>query len=138
MVLLKFACTPDFVFVLASTAYGNAKCDSHLQKLGTVVNCEYGVDLRYARRPTGTSCFLIPKFDTHSTIRIRDGGDIPYHLSQDESYRALSAEVRKVISQGGIPFVVGGGNDQSYANARGALDCSHMFVILVAQVYVCA
>jgi len=62
-------------------------------------------------------------------LKVTDGGDLPPTLSQMESYDGQAARVRQVIENGGVPFCIGGGNDQSYANARGALDIPSMFVL---------
>lgn len=56
------------------------------------------------------------------TIKITDGGDIENDgRSLEEMHAALTERVSAVIARGGIPFVVGGGNDQSYPNACGFL-----------------
>jgi len=49
-------------------------------------------------------------------LTVSDGGDVT-GATLEEAHRNLSARVAAVLERGGIPFVVGGGNDQSYANA---------------------
>jgi len=53
-------------------------------------------------------------------LKVSDAGDVS-GPTLEEAQRALSAKVAQVLEEGGIPFVVGGGNDQSYANARALL-----------------
>ena len=81
---------------------GPAVFRRHLARTGTLVNPEYGVDVR--------------------TVPVLDLGDVDGELGFDEAHAALRQLVAGVVSRGGVPFVVGGGNDQSYANARGTLD----------------
>lgn len=56
-----------------------------------------------------------------SAISISDAGDIPSDLPHEEAHKALSAKTLEILQAGGIPFVVGGGNDQSYPNASALL-----------------
>lgn len=77
-------------------AEGPAKFRRFLRGMGAVKNVEYDVDL--------------------STLRIRDAGDIPAGLALEEAHAALQKRVGEVLAAGGIPFVVGGGNDQSFPN----------------------
>jgi formiminoglutamase len=78
--------------------------------MGTLVNAEYNLDLRYE------ISFLV---NLQRTIAISDAGDIPEGLSLEDAHDALRRKVSEIISNGGIPFVIGGGNDQSYPNASG-------------------
>eukprot|EP01127_Copromyxa_protea_P015819 TRINITY_DN4609_c0_g1_i2.p1 TRINITY_DN4609_c0_g1~~TRINITY_DN4609_c0_g1_i2.p1 ORF type:complete len:256 (+),score=34.68 TRINITY_DN4609_c0_g1_i2:19-786(+) len=80
-------------------ARGPAVVREFIQKMGTLVNMEFNVDLR--------------------TIKISDGGDVPSGLELEEAHEQLRQKVSEVVSRGGIPFVIGGGNDQSFANASG-------------------
>ena len=57
-----------------------------------------------------------------SVVTLADAGDIPADLPLDQSHTALTQQVASILQKGGIPFVVGGGNDQSYPNARALLD----------------
>ncbi len=72
-----------------------------LGAMGALVNREYDVDL--------------------SSISIGDAGDVEGG-TLEEAHQNLRAKVRKLIQNGAIPFVVGGGNDQSYPNAAAMLD----------------
>lgn len=57
-------------------------------------------------------------------VCISDAGDVT-GPSDDESleaaHSALELTIRSILSGGGIPFVIGGGNDQSFANGLGLL-----------------
>lgn len=44
---------------------------------------------------------------------------MPEGLSLEEAHDVLRKKVSEVVAKGGIPFIVGGGNDQSYPNACG-------------------
>ena len=68
-----------------------------LEHLGSVHNPEKKIDL--------------------SSLTIVDAGDIPMLGSLEEAHSQLTHRVSAIIQAGGIPFVVGGGNDQSYPNA---------------------
>lgn len=70
-------------------------------KLGCAVNPEFGCDLR--------------------GIRLGDAGDA-HGETLEAAHADLTARVTQVLRAGAVPFVVGGGNDQSYANARALLD----------------
>ncbi|ETO28832.1 hypothetical protein RFI_08294 [Reticulomyxa filosa] len=50
-------------------------------------------------------------------VQIFDAGDIDTKLDYDEAHNSLSVTVFKALSNGFIPFVIGGSNDQSYFNA---------------------
>lgn len=56
-----------------------------------------------------------------SVFSISDAGDIPSDLPHEEAHIALSAKTLEILKAGGVPFVVGGGNDQSYLNASALL-----------------
>lgn len=55
-------------------------------------------------------------------ITIGDAGDIPKNLPLDKAHARLTQMARDILTGGAIPFVVGGGNDQSYPNASALLD----------------
>ena len=74
-----------------------------LQRTGSVVNAEHD-DL-----------------DLREHLSISDGGDIQADLTLEEAHRRLEERSSALIRQGKVPFVVGGGNDQSYPNALGLL-----------------
>ncbi len=81
---------------------GPEKFRSWVRRYGTADNPELNIDL--------------------SHITLADAGDIPGGLPLDQSHTALTKKTASIIQQGGIPFVVGGGNDQSWPNARALLD----------------
>lgn len=81
-------------------AGGPEAARKHLMKVGPLVNPEFGIDLR--------------------GLKIVDAGDIAVP-TLEEGHESLASTVGKIIGHGGIPFVIGGGNDQSYPNARGLL-----------------
>jgi len=73
-----------------------------LKRYGTVRNPQWKVDL--------------------SGISVSDAGDIPPCQTLEEGHAALTRATENILAAGGIPFVVGGGNDQSYPNARALLN----------------
>ncbi|CAM4831505.1 unnamed protein product, partial [Rotaria magnacalcarata] len=75
-----------------------------LQRTGTVVNAEYD-DL-----------------DLRKYLTISDGGNINADLTLEEAHQQLETRIQQLLSNGKIPFVVGGGNDQSYPNASALLN----------------
>ena len=75
-----------------------------LKRTGTIVNAEFD-DL-----------------DLRNYLTVSDGGNIPEDLDLEEAHRLLEERVSELISKGKIPFVVGGGNDQSYPNASALLN----------------
>lgn len=84
-------------------AGGPACVRKFLPKMGAVVNPERGVDLRQA-------------------LDLYDAGDVGVGEPLEAAHEALRALVAEIVGKGLIPFVIGGGNDQSYPNAAGALD----------------
>ncbi len=74
-----------------------------LKRFGTVHNPEAAEDL--------------------SSLAIADAGDISAKLPLEEAHAELASRVQSILKAGGIPFVVGGGNDQSYPNASALLTC---------------
>lgn len=73
----------------------------HVMKMGTLENPEVGLDLR-------------------AHITISDAGDVAGD-SLEEAHANLAGTVGEILALGGVPFVVGGGNDQSWPNALGLL-----------------
>ena len=72
---------------------------------GTVVNPEFGIDLR-----------------APGSKKVTYGGDISQGLSLEVAHDHLEATVGKVLARkGAIPYVIGGGNDQSAPNGRALL-----------------
>jgi formiminoglutamase len=72
-----------------------------LRRFGTIYNPERNADF--------------------SRLSITDAGDIPSNLSHEDAHAALAEKTGEILKAGGIPFVVGGGNDQSYPNAEAML-----------------
>ncbi|KAJ3356461.1 hypothetical protein GGF32_001486 [Allomyces javanicus] len=89
---------------------------TYIRKVGTIVNSEYDVDLR-------------------STVQLVNGGLVGNNdaMTLEDGHTMLRSRVRDAIQHGFVPFVIGGGNDQSYPNARGLLDTlsptTHLTVI---------
>lgn len=83
-------------------AGGPSAFRSFVPKIGTLVNNEFAVDLR--------------------PLKVLDFGDVPSELTLEEAHKTLSSKVADILASGGVPFVVGGGNDQSYANVSALLD----------------
>jgi formiminoglutamase len=75
-----------------------------LKRTGTVVNAEYD-DL-----------------DIRKYLNISDGGNIQENLTLEDAHLLLEQRITKLIQINKIPFVIGGGNDQSYPNALGLLN----------------
>ncbi|PRP81069.1 putative arginase, partial [Planoprotostelium fungivorum] len=73
------------------------------KRMGTVVNPEYDIDLR--------------------TIGVHDVGDIDPDHPLEEAHSRLRARVSNLLSiKGVVPFVVGGGNDQSFPNGSALIE----------------
>ncbi len=104
VVLLGFPCDAGVAINGGRTGarHGPEKFRSWIRRYGAADNPELDIDL--------------------SRITLADAGDIPGGLPLDPSHAALSEKTASIIRQGGIPFVVGGGNDQSWPNARALLD----------------
>eukprot|EP00762_Andalucia_godoyi_P006700 ANDGO_06152.mRNA.1 Formimidoylglutamase len=85
-------------------ANGPAAFRRMLGRTGTIVNPEWNLDLRSPNGPT-----------------VSDAGDVVGD-SLEEAHAHLEQMVTQIVRRGGIPFIVGGGNDQSYPNAAGVLN----------------
>jgi formiminoglutamase len=83
-----------------------------LKRTGTVVNAEYD-DL-----------------DIRKYLKISDGGNINENLSLEEAHQQLEQRIKQLILNNKIPFVVGGGNDQSYPNASALLNSSKSIYVI--------
>jgi hypothetical protein len=70
-------------------------------RYGSVENPEYGVDL--------------------STIKFVDVGDVLAGKSGEETRGNLATTVSELVLRGGIPYIVGGSGDQSYASVQGLM-----------------
>lgn len=86
-------------------AQGPAAMRRQLPRMGTLFNPEFGIDLKHA-------------------LGISDAGDVALAESDtlERTHAALRRRVESLVARGKVPFVVGGGNDQSFANASGLLD----------------
>ncbi|KAL0487679.1 formiminoglutamase [Acrasis kona] len=73
-----------------------------LKRTGTVINPEFNLDC--------------------TNTKIIDLGDVAEDLDFDSSHSTLRQKVSQAISVGSIPFVIGGGNDESYSNAAGLIE----------------
>ncbi|KAL7746234.1 hypothetical protein RI367_008440 [Sorochytrium milnesiophthora] len=73
----------------------------YIHKVGAIVNLELGCDLRQ--------------------IEIYDASDVDAGVSLEDAHKQLTDRVAQLVSAGFIPFVVGGGNDESYPNVSGLL-----------------
>ena len=74
-----------------------------LKRTGTLVNAEYD-DL-----------------DLRKYLTVSDGGNIDENLILEEAHRCLEKRLIDLFSNGKFPFVIGGGNDQSYPNVSALL-----------------
>ncbi|KAI8614293.1 hypothetical protein BC830DRAFT_1128193 [Chytriomyces sp. MP71] len=71
------------------------------RRTGTAVNPELGIDI--------------------TSLEIGLYGLIEEGLSLEDAHSQLTLAVKQVLDAGSIPFIVGGGNDQSYPNAAALL-----------------
>jgi len=74
---------------------------SLIGRTGTLSNREYDIDLL--------------------SLQIADAGDIDKDLPLEAAHDQLRTRVADLVARGIIPFVIGGGNDQSFPNAKGLL-----------------
>ncbi|KAI9333986.1 hypothetical protein BDR26DRAFT_1009886 [Obelidium mucronatum] len=75
------------------------------RRTGTAANPEHGVAL--------------------AGLGIGSVGSVAAGLSLEDAHAALAATVARVLGAGSVAFVVGGGNDQSFANADALLVSAH-------------
>uniref|UniRef100_A0A6B2LAM9 Arginase n=1 Tax=Arcella intermedia TaxID=1963864 RepID=A0A6B2LAM9_9EUKA len=71
------------------------------RRTGTAINPELGIDL--------------------TSLEIGNLGMIEEGLTLEDAHQKLTTIVKSVLDAGSIPFIVGGGNDQSYPNASALL-----------------
>jgi formiminoglutamase len=95
-----------------------------LHKLGTMINPE--VD---------------PELDIGKYVRVIDCGDVEIAAGLDDdddllerAHAELTKRVELLINANAIPFVVGGGNDQSYANFCGLKNSRSVSSVSVVNV----
>ena len=74
-----------------------------LHRTGTVINAE------------------LDDLDLRCHLQISDGGNIREDLSLEDAHQQLEETIFQLLSKKKIPFVIGGGNDQSYPNASALL-----------------
>lgn len=94
-----------FAFLVKSRSSFNHYFFRQLKRLGTVYNPELDIDL--------------------SGVSISDGGNVDVSDNDNDfekNHETLRKRVGDLIKKGSVPFVIGGGNDQSYPNACGLLD----------------
>ncbi|ORC92481.1 putative arginase [Trypanosoma theileri] len=84
----------------AGAAKGPEAFRTFLHKLGPINNVEFGVDA--------------------SDVKLYDAGDIKAD-TLEAAHKLLETKVSEVLSHGLLPFVIGGGNDQSAPNGRAML-----------------
>ena len=84
-----------------------------LQRTGTVVNAEF-------------DCLDLRKY-----LKISDGGNIDEDLSLEEAHQQLQRKIQQLLTNQQIPFIVGGGNDQSYPNASVLLQTSTKSLLII-------
>ena len=82
--------------------HGPEKFRSWIRRYGITDNPELDIDL--------------------SGLNLADAGNIPTDLPLGQSHTTLTQKTSAILQKDGIPFVVGGGNDQSYPNASALLD----------------
>ena len=56
-----------------------------------------------------------------TNLSVADAGDVSADLSLEKAHAELTARTGEILQSGSIPFVIGGGNDQSYPNASALL-----------------
>lgn len=88
-----------------------------IKKIGTVVNPELGISI--------------------DDLNIYDSGDIlvkkPSNL--ENGHKLLEERIYSIIKNNSIPFVIGGGNDQSFPNAMGLLrNCNEDNSVVVVNI----
>lgn len=87
----------------AGSTAGPKAFRNFVAKMGSVINAEYNIDL--------------------SDIKITDAGDAGVSAATlEDAHDELQKMVFDVLEKGGIPFVVGGSNDQSSSNGKALLD----------------
>ncbi len=80
----------------SGSALGPDKFRQWIQRFGTAINPEFQLDL--------------------NTINISDAGNIESGLPLEQAHKELTNKVESILKKNSIPFVLGGGNDQSFPN----------------------
>ena len=93
----------------AGARWGPAKFLHFLRRMGSVDNAEWDVDL---------SGLTLSYYTVDTVMETNDDDDDGDDDSLTEVHRRLTAAVKTVLQNGGLPIVIGGGNDQSVANWR--------------------
>ena len=73
-------------------------------RLGSVNNPETGFDL--------------------SNLKVFDNGDIESGQDLEKAHLQLTERVESILRSGAVAFIIGGGNDQSYPNAKALMNMS--------------
>ena len=73
-----------------------------IQKIGPLINPEFSIDIR--------------------CIDFRDAGDIAVGQTLEDTHVNITKKVKDVLQKGYLPIIVGGGNDQSFPNARALIE----------------
>ncbi|KAJ3207972.1 hypothetical protein HDU82_003086 [Entophlyctis luteolus] len=87
------------------------------KRTGTAINAELDIDLTLVVIVRNQSPHLNPA----SSLRVGNYGLIDADLPLEEAHKRLEDAVKAILDAGSIPFIVGGGNDQSYPNASALL-----------------
>ena len=93
-------------------------CDEGVARNKGRVGARNGPAVMRARLPT-TGTLVNPEWDFDiSCIDLQDKGDVELGSTLEDTHVNLESSVKKLLDEGYITIVVGGGNDQSYPNAK--------------------
>jgi len=73
-----------------------------LPKLGPLINAEFNIDLRH--------------------LSLVDRGNIEVTESLENNHIALTRDAQRILDDGYLTIIIGGGNDQSYCNAKALMN----------------
>ena len=93
---------------------GPASLRQIIKKVGPLINPEFSVDIR--------------------CIDFYDAGDVPISTSLEETHTNLTNSVKKLLREGYLPIIVGGGNDQSFPNALALMEATNTGQIGVVNI----
>lgn len=99
--------------------HGPSKVRKLMKRIGTVVNLEYNTDV--------------------TELKLADAGDAhaldAENVTLEDAHELLTKGVKSIIQEHqAIPFVIGGGNDQSFPNALALLE-SVKYVLKQNKIY---
>lgn len=111
-------------------------CDEGVGRNGGVVGAKGGpAAFRAAVRSIGPLRNPELPLADLNRVEILDVGDVGVvgkeNLELEDCHRVLGQRVKDLVNSGFVPFVVGGGNDQSYPNACGLLDAVNSKISVV-------